>query len=194
MQQSGRAPALSESAGLLLHVCCAPCMTVVHEQLQREGFEVTAFFYNPNIHPWKERERRLQSLVDYADSKSIPLEIAHEYPLEENIRMLLDAENRCYTCFKDRLTATAQKAAKLGIDSISTTLSVSPYQNQSYIIETGNASAGSCGVTFIYRDYREFYRESIQISSEAGMYRQSYCGCIFSERDRYLKLKSPGQI
>ncbi len=179
---------------LLLHACCGPCMTVVCEQLQKEGFEITAFFYNPNIHPWKERERRLEALSEYADSKGIPLEIDEEYPLEENIRMLLDADNRCYACFFDRLSATADKAAELGIENFSTTLSVSPYQNQKFIMEAGNAAEKTSGVRFIYRDFREFYSESMRISREAQMYRQPYCGCVFSERDRYLKLKSPGQI
>ncbi|MCD4700948.1 MAG: epoxyqueuosine reductase QueH [Candidatus Aegiribacteria sp.] len=169
-------------------------MTVVCEQLQREGFVITAFFYNPNIHPWKERERRLKALSEYADSKDIRLEIDGEYPLEENIRMLLDAENRCFACFKDRLTATADKAAELGIENFSTTLSVSPYQNQSFIMEAGNVASQKSGVRFIYRDFREFYRESIRISREAEMYRQPYCGCVFSERDRYLNLRSPGQV
>ncbi len=179
---------------LLLHTCCGPCMTVVFEQLQKEGFNITAFFYNPNIHPWKERERRLEALSDYADSSNIPLEIDEDYPLEDNIRMLLDADNRCYACFKDRLTATAQKAAELGFENFSTTLSVSPYQNQSFIIKAGSVASEKSGVRFIYRDFREFYRESIRISREAEMYRQPYCGCVFSERDRYLKLKSPGQV
>jgi len=169
-------------------------MTVVCEQLQREGFAITAFFYNPNIHPWKERERRLGALTAYAASKNIPLEIDEEYPLEKNIRMLLDAENRCYACFQDRLSATADKATELGIGYFSTTLSVSPYQNQTFIMEAGNEAEKKSGVRFIYRDFRELYKESIRISREAEMYRQPYCGCIFSERDRYLKLKSPGQI
>lgn len=169
-------------------------MTVVCEQLQREGFEITAFFYNPNIHPWKERERRLGALTAYAYSKNIPLEIDEEYPLEENIKMLLDAENRCYACFQDRLSATADKARELGIDNFSTTLSVSPYQNQSFIMEAGKSAEKRSGVRFVYRDFREFYRESTRISREADMYRQPYCGCVFSERDRYLKLKSPGQV
>ncbi len=169
-------------------------MTTVYEQLQSEGFAITAFFYNPNIHPWKERERRLRTLSDYTDSMGIPLVIDEEYPLEENIRMLLDAENRCCACFEDRLSATALKAAELGIENFSTTLSVSPYQNQSFIIEAGSAAEEKTGVRFIYRDFTESYRESVRISREEEMYRQPYCGCVFSERDRYLKLRSPGQV
>jgi len=169
-------------------------MTVVFDQLQREGFDVTAFFYNPNIHPWKERERRLESLISYSESKTIPLEIDRAYPLEENLSMLLGAENRCFTCFEDRLSATALKAEELGIPNFSTTLSVSPYQNHAFIVEAGSSAGEKHGVNFVYRDFRELYRESIDASREAEMYRQPYCGCIFSERDRYLKKRSPGQL
>jgi predicted adenine nucleotide alpha hydrolase (AANH) superfamily ATPase len=169
-------------------------MTVVYERLKQEGFNIIAYFYNPNIHPWKERERRLKTLVEYTDSMHINLEIDKEYPLEQNIRMLLNAENRCYACFEDRLVATAFKAAELGIENFATTLSVSPYQNQSFIESAGKIAEKKSGAKFISRDYREFYKDSIRISREAGMYRQPYCGCVFSERDRYLKIKSPGQI
>ncbi len=185
---------MNESSDLLLHVCCAPCMTVVYEQLKQEGFNIVAYFYNPNIHPWKERERRLKTLIEYTGSMHIELEIDEEYPLEKNIRMLLDAKNRCYACFEDRLVTTAFKAAELGIQYFSTTLSVSPYQNQSFIKSTGKIAEKKSGTEFIFRDYREFYKDSIRLSREAEMYRQPYCGCVFSERDRYLKMKSPGQI
>lgn len=179
---------------LLLHVCCAPCMTVVLKALSLEGFGVTAFFYNPNIHPWKERQRRLETLTAYSDSEGIPLETVETYPLEENIRMLLEAENRCYACFEDRLSVTADKANEMGIHAFSTTLSVSPYQNQEQIKRAGEKAAIKAGVEFVYRDYRDLYKDSIRISRENGMYRQPYCGCVFSERDRYLGIKSPGMI
>ncbi len=179
---------------LLLHVCCAPCMTVVHKALSLEGFRVTAFFYNPNIHPFQERQRRLETLTAYSDSEGIPLETVETYPLEENIRMLLEAENRCYACFEDRLSATADKADEMGMPAFSTTLSVSPYQNQEQIIRAGEKAAFKAGVEFIYRDFRDLYNDSVRISRENGMYRQPYCGCVFSERDRYLKIKSPGMI
>ncbi len=184
----------SKSVPLLLHVCCAPCMTVVQKALSREGFAVTAFFYNPNIHPFKERQRRLETLTAYSGSEGIPLEIVEAYPLEENIRMLLEAENRCYSCFEDRLSVTADRAHEMGMPAFSTTLSVSPYQNQEQIIKAGENAAFKAGVEFIYRDFRDLYKDSIRISRENGMYRQSYCGCVFSERDRYFKIKSPGMI
>jgi epoxyqueuosine reductase len=163
-------------------------MTVVLEQLRNEGYEVTAFFYNPNIHPWKERKRRLDALIPYVESKDVPLVIDEEYPLEKNLSMLLGAENRCFACFEDRLSATAKKAKELGIPDFSTTLSVSPYQNQEFIMQAGSAAGKVNGVNFVYRDFRELYRESIDLSRKAEMYRQPYCGCVFSERDRYLKM------
>jgi predicted adenine nucleotide alpha hydrolase (AANH) superfamily ATPase len=177
---------VNPAADLLLHVCCGPCMTVVHETLSGEGFTVTGYFYNPNIHPWKERERRLTALSEYASDRGIPLDVDNGYPLEENLRMLLDAENRCSACFQDRLSATAARASQLGIPGFSTTLSVSPYQDQALIRLAGSAAGELHGVEFVYRDFRDLYRESVRLSREAGMYRQPYCGCVFSERDRYL--------
>jgi len=172
---------------LLLHACCGPCITVVHRELTREGFDVTAYFYNPNIHPWKERERRLETLTRYASDMGIPLEVDGEYPLEENLRLLLGSADRCSACFSDRLEATARMASGMGIGSFSTTLTVSPYQDLSRIIRAGENARDKWGVEFIFRDYTPLYRESVRLSREAGMYRQPYCGCIFSERDRYLR-------
>jgi predicted adenine nucleotide alpha hydrolase (AANH) superfamily ATPase len=162
-------------------------MTVVWRSLSREGFDVTGFFYNPNIHPWKERERRLAALLDYTALKGIPLEVSQEYPLEENLRMLLEAENRCAACFSDRLLSTAARASEMGFRFFSTTLSVSPYQDQDLIRTLGGEAARSHGVEFVYRDFTDLYRESVRLSREAGMYRQPYCGCVMSERDRYMK-------
>ncbi|MFO8183404.1 MAG: epoxyqueuosine reductase QueH [Candidatus Aegiribacteria sp.] len=183
---------MTAGGDLLLHACCGPCMTVVHRELAGEGFRVTGYFYNPNIHPWKERERRLTALSDYAEERGIPLEVEVDYPLEENLRMLLAAENRCSACFHDRLSATARRASEMGIERFSTTLSVSPYQDQELIRKAGARAEEEWGVRFEFRDFRDGYRESISLSREAGMYRQPYCGCVFSERDRYLEIRSPG--
>jgi epoxyqueuosine reductase len=172
---------------LLIHACCGPCLTVVQRELRSEGFEPLIYFYNPNIHPWKERQRRLETLRDYAGEIELPLVVDEEYPLEENLAMLLEAENRCLACFADRLSETARKASEMGIPSFATTLTVSPYQDQDSILEAGRKAQEESGIEFIFRDYRDLYRESVSISREAGMYRQPYCGCIFSERDRYRK-------
>jgi len=162
-------------------------MTVVQQGFRNDGFEVTAFFRNPNIHPWKELCRRLEAVEEYSTELGLPLEVDPSYPIEDYLTMLLSAEDRCRACFDERLSATAGKAAEMGIGLFSTTLSVSPYQDQEAIIKAGETAGTEYGVKFVYRDFRSLYRESIRISREAGMYRQPYCGCIFSERDRYLK-------
>lgn len=184
---------MSPQRRLLLHVCCAPCLTVVLEGYRDLGYEVEGLFYNPNIHPWRERERRLESLEDYSARMDMPLSVDYDYPLEENLRMLLEADNRCLACFRDRLGSTAALAAEKGIDRFSTTLSVSPYQSPELLIMAGREAARDHGVSFVYRDYRPLYARSAGISRKEELYRQPYCGCVLSERDRYLKIESPGR-
>ena len=178
---------------MLLHVCCAPCLTVVLEGYRQLGYSVTGLFYNPNIHPWKERARRLDSLREYAEGAEMPLLVDEGYPLEDNLRMLLNAENRCATCFADRLGETARRAAELSFDVFATTLSVSPYQRPDLIERAGAEAVGEHGVPFSFRDYRPAFRRSVGLSRGLGLYRQPYCGCVLSERDRYLDVSSPGQ-
>jgi len=178
---------------LLLHVCCAPCLTVVLKGYRELGYDVTGLFYNPNIHPWKERQRRLDSLRSYASEAGMDLLVDESYPLEENLRMLLAAPNRCAACFADRLGETARRAAHGGFQRFATTLAVSPYQRPDLIVEAGSAAADEHGVDFSYRDYRPAFRRSVEMSRELGLYRQPYCGCVMSERDRYLGVASPGE-
>ena len=172
---------------LLLHVCCAPCTTVVLPGYRDEGFEVSGYFYNPGIHPYRENRRRLETLVAYAGRVEFDLISDYTYPLEENLAMLLSAENRCLACFTDRLETTALKAARSGIGTFATTLSVSPWQDHDLILKAGNRAAQLSGCRFLYRDFRPQYRKSVEMSREFGLYRQSYCGCVLSERDRYAK-------
>ncbi|MEA3265491.1 MAG: epoxyqueuosine reductase QueH [Candidatus Fermentibacteria bacterium] len=179
---------------ILLHVCCAPCATAVLEDLRADGFEVTGYFYNPSIHPWKEFKRRLDAVKEWAPAVGLPMIYHEEYPLEKNIRMLLKAENRCFACFSDRMERTAELASNTGIELFTSTLSVSPYQNHVLLQKAGDNASEIHGVRFMYKDFRKSYRRSIELSRSAGLYRQPYCGCVFSERDRYLKVKSPGEV
>ncbi|MCK5841455.1 MAG: epoxyqueuosine reductase QueH [Candidatus Sabulitectum sp.] len=178
---------------ILLHVCCAPCATAVLEDLRADGFEVTGYFYNPSIHPWKEFKRRLDAVKEWAPAVGLSMIYDEEYPLEKNIRMLLEAENRCFSCFSDRMERTAEIASSTGIELFTSTLFVSPYQNHVLLQKAGDNASEIHGVQFMYRDFRKSYRRSIELSRSAGLYRQPYCGCVFSERDRYLKVKSPGE-
>ena len=178
---------------ILLHICCAPCATAVLEKLRFDGYEVYGYFYNPSIHPWKEFQRRLNALKEWAPSENLPMIYSEDYPLEENVRMLLDYSNRCLTCFSDRMNKTAQQASKHGINLFTSTLSVSPFQNHELLKDAGNKATSGLDVNFLYKDFRDSYRRSIELSRNADLYRQPYCGCVFSERDRYLKMKSPGE-
>jgi hypothetical protein len=173
--------------GLLLHACCAPCLSGAFPALEREGWEMTVFFHNPNIHPYSERARRLEALAGYAPRLGLDLLVDEEYPLEENLSMLLSSPDRCRACFEERLRATARKAAALGIGVFSTTLAISPYQDQGLLERTGLRIASEEGVDFAYRDLRPFYRQSIDTSRRENLYRQKYCGCILSERDAQVR-------
>lgn len=178
---------------ILLHLCCAPCATAVLEDLRADGYEVTGFFYNPSIHPWKEFRRRLDAVREWAPSVDLQMIYHEAYPLEDNIRMLLGSDNRCLSCFTDRMKKTAELATEMGIGLFTSTLSVSPYQNHELLRRAGEIVAAPLDVHYQYNDFRGSYRRSIELSRGAGMYRQPYCGCVFSERDRYLKIESAGQ-
>jgi len=171
--------------GLLLHACCAPCATVTVEEYAAAGHQPTLYFHNPNVHPYMEFQRRLRTLEDWAALQGIPLITDPDYPLEENVALLLSQNPRCAACFAERLTAAARLAARQGFSAFGTTLSVSPYQDQELIRRAGMEAGNAYGVDFVYIDCRPRYRDSVNLSRSLGLYRQPYCGCVFSERDRY---------
>lgn len=172
---------------LLLHVCCAPCMTVTEPYLSEQGFETTAFFHNPNIHPWREWKRRLDTLEEWVSQTGTPLMVDRSYPLEENVSMLMRSDPRCAACFAGRLSMAACKAVECGYESFSTTLMLSPYADHALLRAAGEEASARSGARFVYTDLRHLYRRSVEVSRAAGLYRQPYCGCIFSERDRYAR-------
>ncbi len=174
---------------VLLHMCCAPCSIYPLKILQEET-DVTGYFFNPNIHPYTEWKARWETLRQYAEDINLKLILDERYLLEEFIRGALDQKDiRCKFCYELRLRNTAQMAKKRGFDCFSTTLLVSPYQNHQMIKDIGESIADTEGVRFLYRDFRPWFREANKISRDLGMYRQKYCGCIFSEKERYYKSK-----
>ncbi|EGO61849.1 epoxyqueuosine reductase QueH [Acetonema longum] len=174
---------------LLLHMCCGPCSIYPVKQIRESGIEVTGFFYNPNIHPYKEFARRLEAAELYAQKVNLSMIIQPEYTLEEYIKQVLDSPGgRCRACYRLRLRRTAEYARENGFSHFSTTLLVSPYQQHEIIRETAETVAAETGVPFYYVDFRTGWKEGVAISREMELYRQPYCGCIFSERDRYYKL------
>ena len=172
----------------LLHICCAPCANQPIEVLRRDGLEVTGFWYNPNIHPFTEYRARRNCLRDYAAVIDLPVIERNDYGLRPFVREV--AENiagRCVKCYEMRLFETARQAAEGGFDSFTSSLFISPYQNHELMREVAERAACEYGVAFLYRDFREYFRDGQNFAREQGFYMQKYCGCVFSEEERYLK-------
>jgi predicted adenine nucleotide alpha hydrolase (AANH) superfamily ATPase len=148
--------------------------------------EVTGFFYNPNIHPLTEFRKRLITLQNYANIALLPLEVDTEYKLENFLKGTLErGEDRCLFCYETRLNRAFQKAVHERFDAVTTTLLYSKHQRHDNIREIGEKLADIYKVRFFYRDFRVGWKDGIEESKRINMYRQQYCGCIFSERDRY---------
>ena len=173
---------------ILLHLCCGPCTIYPLRVLREEGAEVHGFFYNPNIHPYQEWQRRRQTLADYAAAVSLPLTVPPGYDLEDFLRQVVYRETqRCRFCYALRLQATARLAKERDFDAFSSTLLYSRYQQHDRIREIGSQIGQELGIPFYYADFRLGWQEGIEASKRLGMYRQQYCGCIYSEKDRYYQ-------
>ena len=173
---------------LLLHSCCGPCLTGTIKSIDADKYEVTAYWYNPNIHPYQEYKSRLNNLKEFAKVLDIPLIVDGEYGLRKFVKMVADdLDNRCDKCYLDRIKQTALKARELGFDGFTSTLLVSPYQKHELIKQQAIAIGEELGVPFVYIDPREHFRLGNQEAKEMGQYMQKYCGCVFSEEERYLK-------
>lgn len=146
------------------------------------------FFYRHNIHPFTECMKREDALRQYSESIGLKMIWQQGYELEKFIQSVVFREKeRCQYCYHERLKATALVAKKGKFDAFSTTLLYSKFQNHQLILETGQALAKEYGIKFFYQDFREGWQQGIEASKDLGMYRQSYCGCIYSEKDRYYK-------
>lgn len=173
---------------VLLHCCCAPCSVSCIEPLREEGIEPVAFWYNPNIHPFKEYEARRDCLIEYSKDKNLEYIIKENYGLREFVRNVAeDIDNRCTYCYEHRLEETAKFASENGFTHFTTTLLASIYQQHDLIALAGKRFGEKYGVEFLYRDFRPNFRNGNNTARENGLYMQKYCGCIFSEQDRYQK-------
>ena len=172
----------------LLHICCAPCANQCIESLRGETIEVTGFWYNPNIHPFTEYRQRRNCLREYADQIALPLIEKNDYALRPFVRKVAeDIENRCVKCYEMRLFETAKTAKEQGFDSFTSSLFISPYQNHELMRSVAEQAAELYGVEFLYRDFRLLFKDGQAFAREHGFYMQKYCGCVFSEEERYLK-------
>lgn len=175
---------------LLLHACCGPCSCYPAQFLTGAGTDFTLFYYNPNIHPYREFKHRLAALRELAEKKEYKLIIDKTYPMEECIRgMLNEPSARCGFCYRMRMRYAARYAAEHGFDAFSSTLLYSPYQKHELLKTAAEAAAREFSIPFYYQDWRPYYQEGVDISLALGLYRQPYCGCVFSERDRYMERK-----
>jgi predicted adenine nucleotide alpha hydrolase (AANH) superfamily ATPase len=164
---------------------------IPHRILTEQGYQVVPFFYNPNIHPFREYRERYFAVVDYCDAQGLQLKTG-SYEMARFLHEVSDrVSTRCERCFQIRLSAAAAEARRLGIGEFTTTLLVSPYQDRAAICQAGEEAAIESGGLFKGDDMTAGYAESVQLSREAGMYRQSYCGCVYSELERYQKNDPP---
>ena len=195
VEESGRRPRL------LLHSCCAPCSSYVLEYLTRY-FDIDIFYYNPNISPAEEYEHRVQELIRLVER--LPHEngmrvIRGEYEPKAFARICQGHEDdpeggeRCERCFRLRLGRTARLAGEMGSDFFTTTLTISPLKNARLLNAIGEELGERAGVAWLYSDFKKKngYKRSCELSAEYGLYRQDYCGCAFSRREREKHKLSP---
>jgi len=175
----------------LLHICCANCAIYPLERLEERGDEVVGYFFNPNIHPYQEYQKRLESLKRYSEEVGLKVVYRDEYLLEEFLKTVSHrVEERCQYCYSIRLEATACEAKRNGFDQFSTTLLQSNQQNHQLIKDIGDRLAHEIGIPFYYEDFRSGWRKGVEVSKAMGLYRQQYCGCIYSEKERFMGRKN----
>jgi predicted adenine nucleotide alpha hydrolase (AANH) superfamily ATPase len=173
---------------ILLHICCAPCLIYPLRILRLREDEITGCFYNPNIHPCREYQMRLHALADYAVQQNLEVIWPEGYDMEAFLRSVAFREaDRCHACYDLRLRYAAMMAKNLAFDGFTTTLLYSKHQKHEWIRSIGESLAKEYGVSFLYQDFRAGWSEGARVSKETGIYRQSYCGCIYSEKERYWR-------
>lgn len=181
---------------LLIHTCCAPCFSYIQDDISKNGMpykdsrlqvDMTSLWYNPNIQPEIEYQKRKQTLIDFCKMKDCKLVVIDEYNLKDFVKDVVQnvGENkkysiRCEYCYTKRLQKTFEYAKQNNFDIVSTTLTISPYQNHPLIQKVANALSKQYGIEFVYMDYRKHFWEGQHLAKSLGLYRQKYCGCVFS--------------
>lgn len=202
-QRGGEAPKL------LLHSCCAPCSSYVLEYLS-QFFQITVLYYNPNIYPQEEYDMRVEEQKTFIerfskkaseqtepDRKFLAIDFVEGryekerfYQAVKGLEDIPEGGERCFQCYELRLREAAEYALRLGMDYFTTTLSISPLKNADRLNEIGERLAKEYGIAYLSSDFKKKngYKRSVELSQEYGMYRQDYCGCIFSKQEREKKL------
>ncbi len=183
---------------LLLHSCCAPCSSYVLEYLSRY-FDITLYYYNPNIYPKEEFVYRLAELERFVEDADFQVRIVEgRYEPEEFFKIAkgreeeAEGEERCFECYRIRLEEAGRYAAENNFDYFTTTLSISPYKNAEKLNTLGKEISEHCGVKYLFSDFKKKngYKRSIELSKEHNLYRQDYCGCVYSKAQREKEKKS----
>ena len=181
---------VSQLQTVLLHTCCGPCLTHVHSVLVSQ-YNIHIFYYNPNISPLSEYKRRLYEVEQFSHLHSIPVTIGHYNQREwfnavKPYRFYGELSPRCHACYAFRLEETFKRAREQNFDAVCTTLTVSPYKDAEKINEIGKTLSKVYNITYIPSDFKldGGYQHSIELSKQYGMYRQKYCGCIYSKLER----------
>ncbi len=173
---------------ILLHTCCAPCAIYPVEFLREQGMDVMGYFYRYNIHPYTECLKRQESLEFYAKKFNLRVIYQEGYDLEGFIQNVAFREsNRCTYCYHERLRSTALVAKRGKFDYFTSTLLYSKFQKHDTIKSMGESIGNSVGIKFYYQNFRTGWKNGIEESKRIGLYRQQYCGCIYSEKERYFK-------
>ena len=181
---------------LLMHACCAPCFVYIEKDLKEKGLlinetyekvDYTACFYNPNIHPKVEYERRKNTFIEFCNRQGCDYTVIDEYDLNGYVKYVVENvgedklySTRCEYCYYMRLKKVFEYAKENGFDIVSTTLTISPYQNHEIIKKVGKRLEKEFGIEFVYVDYRLHFREGQQMARGLELYMQKYCGCVFS--------------
>ena len=188
---------------ILLHMCCAPCACYPVQKLREENFEPTGYFFNPNIHPYQEWRQRLKTAREFADKVDMKIFADNHYGLrdfldktyktvgkitaEDTVKNPDGFHARCKICYAWRLSETAKFAAENNFEIFTSTLFYSKHQNHELMKSIAESVAENFGVKFYYEDFRIGWQKGIDISKQLELYRQNYCGCIFSEEERFSK-------
>lgn len=175
---------------VLIHCCCAHCAAYTVEHWRRQGYKSHLYWYNPNIHPFTEYKKRLESMIILAWRCNSPLVVNDSYDMASYFNSIIGHETeRCRYCFEMRLRKTAEVAKQNNFNYFTTTLLISPHQKHTLVKEIGHKVANETGNSFLYADLRKRYSESRHITKPMELYRQQYCGCVYSKWERFFESK-----
>jgi predicted adenine nucleotide alpha hydrolase (AANH) superfamily ATPase len=175
---------------ILIHACCAHCTAYTVEHFRQTEGEVTALWYNPNIHPYLEHQNRLAAMKTLSEKMGFPLMVLPDYEFINYLRTIAGhEEGRCELCFRLRLQKTAEVALEQNLPAFTTSLLISPHlKNHDLIKKVGEEVAATTGTNFVYADLRKRYSDSRHLTKPLELYRQQYCGCLYSEYERFTSI------